>query len=353
MAEDATQAPAPLPVDKKRKPTWNVEITAAGILGILALVFCAWQVKAAGPNTTGTQTFLFNSLQFVCTVGFAWFSTKAASRAEFEQSLKKFAISAYRRIDDIERMIDRLHREVCEMTSTAPKSEISNLRIVDAIVTDTRQLVRSSISDWGDVIGEELLAIEQIKRLEHQKELLQKDDFSAKISNNAAAVKSIDASIAKVQSTLPLGLQLTTDNAAQMPQRLRRPVEWLAREHRRDGGLRMTVVTGDEYLCERNHKTLEAGEVLVTDRKNTDRAIDVRDLEGRGVGRLQNPTPLGYDDFVAALGLCFGDPLRLEFRQHEGEETRDGKLYAWLAIRLLTDPIAPQKASPCTTDAES
>src|ERR1700730_15326474 len=94
----------------------------------------------------------------------------------FEQSLKKFAISAYRRIADIERMVERLHTEVREMISDAPKSEITNLRIVDAIVSDTGQLVRSSISAWADVIGEELLAIERIKRLEHEKELLRKDN---------------------------------------------------------------------------------------------------------------------------------------------------------------------------------
>jgi hypothetical protein len=50
------------------------------------------------------------------------------------------------------------------------RSQVGSLRIVEAILSDTTQLVRSSISDWGDVIGDELLAIERIKRLEREKE---------------------------------------------------------------------------------------------------------------------------------------------------------------------------------------
>src|ERR1700674_5647431 len=119
---------------KKSHQSANVELVAAIILGALALLCFFWQVRTVGAHTTATETFLFNSLQFILTAGFAWFSTRAISRIEFEQSLKKFAISAYRRIDDVEKMVDRLHNQVREMMSAAPKSEITNLRIVDAIV---------------------------------------------------------------------------------------------------------------------------------------------------------------------------------------------------------------------------
>ncbi len=331
----------------KTRESRNIEVVVAITLGALALVCFAAQVRTTGTHSTATEVFLFNSLQFILTAGFAWFSTRAVSRIEFERSLKRFAISAYRRVADIERMIDRLHFEVRDMISDAPKSEATNLRIVDAIVSDTGQLVRSSISDWGDVIGEELLAIERIKRLERERERLPKDDVSAKASPELeGALKRIDGAIARIQRTLPPRLQLETGSGMREERAAERAAQWLESQHRRQRGLRLTVVTGDRYLSERDRKTLKPGEILVTDRNN-DQAIDVRDKEGRGVGRLQNTTPMPYDGFVRAMDRCYGEtPLSLEFVELHGEEVRKGELYAWLRVKVATEPLGPPAFRP-------
>jgi hypothetical protein len=73
---------------KPRKAT-NIELIVAVVLGALALACIIGQGVTLGPNTTATETFLFNGLQFILTSGFAWFSTRAISRIEFEGSLKK------------------------------------------------------------------------------------------------------------------------------------------------------------------------------------------------------------------------------------------------------------------------
>jgi hypothetical protein len=327
----------------QRKPRQgrNIELVVAITLGALAVACFVGQIRSVGAHTTATEIFLFNSLQFILTAGFAWFSTRAVSRIEFEQSLKKFAISAYRRIADIERMVDRLQHEVREMISYVPRSEINNLRIVDAIVSDTGQLVRSSISDWGDVIGEELLAIEQIRRLEREKELLQKDESSAKVSPAMEELrKKIEDSIAMIQRTLPARLQLETEPGMGAGQ-LKRTAQWLFNEHRREDGLRMRIVTGDPYRAERSPKTLEPGEALATE-KVADGGIDVIDKEGRGVGRLLNRTPLGYDNFAQALDQCYGGaPLCLEFLRVAREQTTDDGYNAWLEVRVTSEPLRP------------
>jgi hypothetical protein len=342
MAEGtlASQEPAP-----KSRQSGNVELVMAVVLGVLALLCFAWQVRTVGTHTTATETFLFNSLQFILTTGFAWFSTRAASRLEFEQSLKKFAISAYRRIADIERMVDRLHSEVREMISDAPKSEITNLRIVEAIVSDTGQLVRSSISDWADVIGEELLAIERIKRLEHEKELLQKDNVeaSSKIGSElSAALQNIENAIAKIQSTLPPRLQLATEIQDQTDESVERKARSLARKHRRQEGLRITAgtSTGDLYPHERAAKDLAPGEVLLTV-KSPGGGIDIADKLGHRIGRLLNETGGTYTGFEKALARCYGEgPLSVEFVGIEMQKTSDkGDTITWMTVKVLAEPL--------------
>jgi hypothetical protein len=324
----------------KPKPTTNVEVIAASMLGILALIFCAWQVKTAGPNTTGTQTFLFNTVQFICTVGFAWFSTKAASRAEFEQSLKRFAISAYRRIDDIERIVDRLHSEVREMISVSPKPEAANLRVIDAIITGAGQLVRSSISDWGDVIGDELLALERIKRLEYEKGMLRREESSLGAGTELdTTLKNIETAIAKIQSTLPAPLQLTreSDTARQYTESLNLAIEWLrARQGKARDGAHLSAICGGTYGSERDPGTLTNTETLFAQR-TLKGAVDVHDTDSRLLGRLLNESPEQYDHFADAFGHIYvDDPLKLRFVKISSQRIEDGERYTWIELRVAS-----------------
>jgi len=304
------------------------------------VLYC--QLRHTGPQNTAAETLLFNSLQFILTVGFAWFSTKAVSRIEFEQSLKKFAISAYRRVADIERMVDRLHTEVLDMISETTKSEVTNLRIVDAIVSDTSQLVRSSISDWGDVIGEELLAIERIKRLEHERARLDRDDLSAKRPFDADQIrkeKALNQAIASILETLPAKLQLDTESESPATQVVRRTARSIARRHRAQKGLRLTVFTGGLYLSERDYKTLTPGEILSTE-KDKEGGIDVRDGAGLGVGRLLNFTQVDYDSMVSALELCYGSArISLEFMEEGNRYIEGNEETVCLEMRIVTEPV--------------
>lgn len=280
---------------------------------------------------------MFNLLQFILTSGFAWFSTRAVSRIEFEESLKKFAISAYRRVADIERMIDRLHTEIEEMISSAPRAESTNLRITEAIVSDTAQIVRSSISDWGDVIGDELLAIEKIKRLEQEKQRLRAIDDSEE-KPESADVKDIEKTIQQILRTLPPRLQLEAESDKVTTAYTQRAAEWFARRHKDESGLRLTVVTGDSYLHDRDQKTIQIGEVLLVE-SDREGHLDVKDASGLGVGRLQNPSPLTYDQFARGLELCYaGAPFLVEVLHLGGEEKRSGERFAWIYVKVVSEP---------------
>lgn len=228
------------------------------------------------------------------------------------------------------------------MISETTKSEVTNLRIVDAIVSDTSQLVRSSISDWGDVIGEELLAIERIKRLEHERARLDRDDLSAKRPFDADQIrkeKALNQAIASILETLPAKLQLDTESESPATQVVRRTARSIARRHRAQKGLRLTVFTGGLYLSERDYKTLTPGEILSTE-KDKEGGIDVRDGAGLGVGRLLNFTQVDYDSMVSALELCYGSArISLEFMEEGNRYIEGNEETVCLEMRIVTEPV--------------
>lgn len=323
-----------------RRKRHSLEWAAAAVLGILSIGCFALQAYTASTQTTARETALYNALQFLLTTGFAWFSTRAISRGEFEDSLRRFAISAYRRVADIERMTQRLHTEIRVMIAERPTKTTENLRIVEAIVADTGQIVRSSIADWADVIGDELLAIERIKRLEQERQDL-KSEVAQQPEDAAGneSMRQIDAQIRALLSSLPPRLQLEAERQEGMSREEQHAARWVRRTHERESGFLLTVVTGDRYDTQRAQETLQSGEQLRA-AWGSDRGIDVIDREGKILGRLQNPSPLSYDAFARAFEICYGVlPIAVAFLRVIGRDTRESGEYGWFEIRVVSSPV--------------
>jgi hypothetical protein len=196
----------------------RIEIITAIVLGVLAIACFILQGINLNASTTKMETALFNVLQFLLTVGFSWFSSRAISRADFESSLKRFAISAYRRVMDIEQIIMRLQRESRKMPILNASSDSAHMPAIEAMVLDCTQIVRSSISDWSDVIGEELLALERIQRLQREKDsLASENEYGGEDSKIESIKKELQVQIEKLKGSLPtqLRLQASDDEAVQ------------------------------------------------------------------------------------------------------------------------------------------
>jgi len=321
-----------------------LEIIIAIVMGSLTVGAFTIQVVTLNKNTTELETILFNGIQFILSLGFAWFSTRAISRSEFDESIKKFAIGAYRRISDIERMISRLQNEIGNMMAHTSDHELHHLEIVNAIVADTIQVVKSSIADWSDVIGDELIVIEKIKRLEEDKvekeSSLQndKEDYEEKL-------KEINEQITKLISSLPNNLKYDALEKRETSRHLEFAAIWLARRHTEEGGLKLSVVTGDIYSHERDYMLLKEHEILHTV-KTDGYGIDVADESDALLGRLQNNSPLNYADFSKAFELCYGShPVKLEFIEAIKGEKRNEVFYGWFHIKVLSNPVAEIKPS--------
>ena len=61
--------------------TKSIELVVAVILGLLSLGCFLFQIFTISEKTTGLESTLFNLLQLILTIGFAWFTTRAISRS--------------------------------------------------------------------------------------------------------------------------------------------------------------------------------------------------------------------------------------------------------------------------------
>lgn len=322
----------------------TLEIIIAIVMGILTIGAFTIQITMLNKNTTELETILFNSIQFILSMGFAWFSTRAISRSEFDESIKKFAIGAYRRISDIERMISRLRDEIGNMMAHTSDHELHHLEIVNAIVADTIQVVKSSIADWSDVIGDELIVIEKIKRLEEDK-IEKESSLQSNKDDSENKLEEINEQITKLISTLPSYLKYEALERRELSRNLEFASTWLARKHVDENGLELSVVTGDIYVHERDYMSLQENEILHTVKADGN-GIDVADESGALLGRLQNNSPLSYAEFSKAFELCYGNhPVKLTFIEAIEGETRNGEFYGWFYVKVLSTPIAEKKTS--------
>lgn len=318
------------------------EVIAASVLGLLAVLCFIVQMSTFSAKTTTLETALFNTLQFILTIGFAWFSSRAITRNEFERSLKQFGISAYRRISDIEKMISRLQTETNDMIARLPQDDHNELRIISAIVADTNQVVKSSINDWVDVIGDELISIEKIRRLESEKiEIRTTQDICNNQAEDNKALKDIESQINELKANLPPILRVATEDEKNKDSEksLLRVAEWLSGKHSEESGLLIRVVAGEHYSPSITVTDFPPNRQLYIE-KVGDRGLDVMDDNGVIWGRVLNPLPIEYDNSAKALEKCYGKAkLSIEFMKILKTYESSGGNYFHYSVKVLDQPI--------------
>ena len=331
-----------------RKNQNPIETIAAITLGVLAVICFVSQIFTATDKTTGLESVLFNLLQFVLTVGFTWFTSRAISRSEFERSIKQFAISAYRRISDIEKITNRLKNNVSNMVHSSQDENQNDFRVIEAIVEDTRHIVKSSIDDWTDVIGDELIALERMRRLEREKNELQEQLKS--ISNDSKKIdfiKNIEKQIITLRSKIPSNLLVVSRQDENYP--IFEGSEWLSEIHNEQGGFQFKVVAGGDYTTEPDPEKLDLNQRLFT-RKTKGFALDVVDSSGAKLGRMMKPLPTDYDTSVKIMEHCYGTAvIEVEFIKIIKKYKMHGKIFIHYLVRIISPPN-PEKLRVIVTE---
>lgn len=280
------------------------------LFGVLATGTLAMQVVMADSQATPTETALFSVLQFVFSIAFAWMITGMSAKRAFAESQKAFAIAAYRRINEIDEGVERLIARAHHQMRAATPELRHELEVVIAIATGVRSSIKSSVADWGDVIGEEISTINRIERIQDQQDQLTESPVQdtpveaphAETRELHEQLERNNEQIAQLLASLPPALRVV----AEKPKRARDPVEVRKDRLRQEAATTNTVrLRGfwDETL-QRDIRSMNVGDRL-TIRIGTvgDRTLAVcaHDETGNAVGIIVNNGPGPYYVFREAL----------------------------------------------------
>jgi hypothetical protein len=186
----------------------NFDVVTASILLLLTAIVIILQILFSGPNSTRLETSLFSIIQFILALAFSWILARISLKEEFRKSQKSFAIAAYRRITEIDAAIERLIDRTSSHIRIGHPETKKELDVILEISLGVRESIKSSISDWADIIGEEIVTINKIKELQEEKFMqpLRSTDYNTKDK-----IIELNNKIEEMLSSLPTPLRLSTE----------------------------------------------------------------------------------------------------------------------------------------------
>lgn len=217
-----------------KKGTSRIDVVLAILLLIATIATIILQILFSSPTSTKVETSLFSVLQFVFSLAFSWLLARISLRSEFQESQKKFAISAYRRIIEINNAVNRLINRTTSHMGKAEDDTHHELDVITEIGIGIRESIRSSISDWADIIGEEIETVEKIQKIREKQELEKFNNVSLESSENLPDRNEVV--VEELISTLPSSLKITADELRDdYASRINRGKAKLKREEKRKG----------------------------------------------------------------------------------------------------------------------
>lgn len=193
----------------KENKSKNFDWTLIGFLIIISIGLL-WLEFNTNTNPLHPQTiFIIRALQLIASIAVGFFIQRIQSKEEFQADLKNFALSAYRRIVDIEKIANRLLVVTNNAKQKVDRDETSDIDVIKEIALSIKYTVSSSNADWVDIIGEELKKKERINELQTQKALLTIETQKAASPQNGTEkqLNQIRTELSNLRSELPLILQ--------------------------------------------------------------------------------------------------------------------------------------------------
>jgi hypothetical protein len=338
------------------------------LLGLLAAGTLAAQVLSAGPKTTTLETALFSVLQFVFSLGFAWILTRIAAKNEFVESQKGFAIAAYRRINEIDEGVARLIARATAQSRSGTPDVRRELDVVMAIAVGVKTSIRSSIADWGDVIGDEIATINRIEEIKGEQVALlelpqqatpdspNEDDARAETRALHEQLERNNEQVAQLLKTLPPSLRVVAEDSKRARDLVATHADRLRAEYKRTGTL--TLRGFWEAGLRRDVQTMSIGDRLTIRIGSTvgERmlAVCAYDNEGQEVGIIVNNGAGPYYVFRESLVRFLGSvevPVELVSLEQRPDTERH-----YFVVTVLREAIEAgrqaERLARATSDAE-
>jgi hypothetical protein len=187
-----------------------------------------------------TQNILYNTFEIAFSLYIGYFIQRLDSIRQFRESLKQYALSAYRRIMDIRKSIDRTIVQIGKIGVNYPKDKTSDLDALRLILEGTFDTVESSIADWSEIIGQEIRKKEEAELL--QERIMKTQDRAALNEEDTKALAELRSELNRINAELPSVLR----NESDLIQKLRMADQLLYSHHfeyaiNRDKCLRLYV----------------------------------------------------------------------------------------------------------------
>jgi len=309
------------------------------ILGILTVASIILRIFSSSAQSTKLELSLFSILQFLLSISFAWVFTRIVTKNEFMESQRKFAISAYRRIKEIDRGIERLLSWLGSYKGFVSKEMHEEIDVFRAITLGIRESIKSSIADWCDIIGEEIDTVEEIEKIRADQESLLDEPSTLKPGvlskkeegkNFFDKVKESQERLEKLISELPHSLQINAKEHifARGKAGISTQIERLDAQKAKYGYVRIRGFW--DSSLERNINEFSEGDILLASIGDVGRrigALIAKDKSGKSVGVIINTLRTSYPDFQSAIVSYVGKSnFQIQLTEID-KAKKDGRIY--------------------------
>src|SRR5690554_1924375 len=257
-------------------------------------------------NPTKLEVSLISALQYICSIGFTWLLSIIVFNSTYKDKQKKFAIGALRRVKEIERNIKRTQEHIDQ--SLKDEDDLKScLSVAKFSLVNAQDTINSSISDWADIIEDELEISAQIERLESSTSESKKDKSTS---------DSVKQEIATLSKKLPPELRHKVSVERNKIDQVKEAVIYLGKKIIDDGFIMLGGFWEPRKGFMKDLADIKVGSKVYIARGITDTrtgAILIFNEEGESLAVVTNccsELRAAYDVFADAIDEVFGRTLR-------------------------------------------
>jgi len=172
---------------------------------VLEIVIFWLRIVTPPSELNQLDNVLYSSFEVIFSLYIGYFLQRIDSVRQFQESLKRYGLSAYRRIMDIRKSVDRSIIQIDKMNKDYPKDRVNDIDVLRHILEGTFDTVESSVADWGDIIGEEIRKKERADLL--QEKLAKSEERFNLSADDKKTIEELRSELNKINSELPLALR--------------------------------------------------------------------------------------------------------------------------------------------------
>lgn len=215
---------------------------------ILEVVLVILRLVSPASETSQAENVLFSTFEIVFSLYIGYFIQKIDSAKQFQESLKQYGLSAYRRIMDIRKSVDRTIIQIDRIGKNYPREKLNEIDALRLILEGTFDTVESSILDWGDIIGPE---IQKKERAELLKDELEKSQEKLNLNQaDRETIEGLRRELNKINSELPLALKSNGMSKEREFEQLSSYMDYFEDSVYRNRSVDLYILLGDNFSAE-------------------------------------------------------------------------------------------------------